>query len=103
MAIEPRSKNDQEKLSTAIQKLADEDPTFTVRQDEETGQTVIGGMGELHLDILVESHEAQVEVRTRTSAPMVAYTARPSAGRSTRSSTPTRSRRVAPASSLASS
>src|SRR5690606_20160517 len=54
VAIEPRTKGDQEKLSTAIQKLAEEDPTFSVRLDEETGQTVIGGMGELHLDILVD-------------------------------------------------
>ncbi|MDD9206670.1 elongation factor G, partial [Georgenia sp. 10Sc9-8] len=54
VAIEPKTKGDQEKLSTAIQKLAEEDPTFSVRLDEETGQTVIGGMGELHLDILVD-------------------------------------------------
>src|SRR5690625_276488 len=54
VAIEPKTKGDQEKLSTAIQKLSAEDPTFTVSQNEETGQTEIGGMGELHLDILVE-------------------------------------------------
>src|SRR5699024_4645756 len=52
VAIEPKTKSDQEKLGTAIQKLAEEDPTFTVKLDEETGQTVIGGMGELHLDVL---------------------------------------------------
>ena len=73
MAIEPRSKNDQEKLSTAIQKLADEDPTFTVRQDEETGQTVIGGMGELHLDILVDRMKREFKVDANVGAPMVAY------------------------------
>src|SRR5699024_11838425 len=54
VAIEPKTKSDQEKLGTAIQKLAEEDPTFTVKLDEETGQTVIGGMGELHLDVLVD-------------------------------------------------
>src|SRR6266545_3651946 len=54
VAIEPKSKADQEKLGTAIQRLAEEDPTFRVRNDEETGQTVISGMGELHLDILVD-------------------------------------------------
>src|SRR3712207_7772752 len=54
VAIEPKTKGDQEKLGTAIQKLAEEDPTFQVRLDEETGQTVISGMGELHLEILVD-------------------------------------------------
>ncbi|MDK6596618.1 elongation factor G, partial [Escherichia coli] len=54
VSIEPKTKADQEKLGTAIQKLAAEDPTFTVELDEETGQTVIGGMGELHLDVLVD-------------------------------------------------
>ena len=73
VAIEPRSKNDQERLSTAIQKLAEEDPTFTVRQDEETGQTVIGGMGELHLDILVDRMKREFKVDANVGAPMVAY------------------------------
>ena len=73
VAIEPRSKNDQEKLSIAIQKLAEEDPTFTVRQDEETGQTVIGGMGELHLDILVDRMKREFKVDANVGAPMVAY------------------------------
>ena len=73
VAIEPRSKNDQEKLSTAIQKLAEEDPTFTVRQDEETGQTVIGGMGELHLDILVDRMKREFKVDANVGSPMVAY------------------------------
>ena len=73
VAIEPRSNNDQEKLSIAIQKLAEEDPTFTVRQDEETGQTVIGGMGELHLDILVDRMKREFKVDANVGAPMVAY------------------------------
>ena len=73
VAIEPRSKGDQEKLSTAIQKLAEEDPTFTVRQDPETGQTVIGGMGELHLDILVDRMKREFRVDANVGAPMVAY------------------------------
>ncbi|WP_188043015.1 elongation factor G [Changpingibacter yushuensis] len=73
VAIEPRSKNDQEKLSIAIQKLAEEDPTFTVKQDPETGQTVIGGMGELHLDILVDRMRREYKVDANVGAPMVAY------------------------------
>ncbi|EPD26225.1 elongation factor G [Actinotignum sp. GS-2025f] len=73
VAIEPKSKGDQEKLSVAIQKLAEEDPTFTVRQDEETGQTVIGGMGELHLDILVDRMKREFKVDANVGAPMVAY------------------------------
>src|SRR5262245_62507588 len=54
VAIEPRTKGDQDKLGTAIQRLAEEDPTFQVRTDDETGQTIISGMGELHLEVLVE-------------------------------------------------
>jgi elongation factor G len=73
VAIEPKTKGDQEKLSTAIQKLAEEDPTFTVRQDEETGQTVIGGMGELHLDILVDRMRREFKVEANVGAPQVAY------------------------------
>ena len=73
VAIEPKSKNDQEKLSIAIQKLAEEDPTFTVRQDQETGQTVIGGMGELHLDILVDRMKREFRVDANIGSPMVAY------------------------------
>ena len=73
VAIEPKSKADQEKLSTAIQKLAEEDPTFTVRLDEETGQTVIGGMGELHLDVLVDRMRREFKVEANVGAPMVAY------------------------------
>ncbi|WP_153393319.1 elongation factor G [Ornithinicoccus halotolerans] len=73
VAIEPKTKSDQEKLSTAIQKLAQEDPTFTVRLDEETGQTVIGGMGELHLDILVDRMKREFKVEANVGAPQVAY------------------------------
>jgi elongation factor G len=73
VAIEPRTKSDQEKLSTAIQKLAEEDPTFSVRLDEETGQTVIGGMGELHLDILVDRMRREFKVEANVGAPQVAY------------------------------
>ncbi|WP_054953269.1 elongation factor G [Flaviflexus massiliensis] len=73
VAIEPKSKGDQEKLGTAIQRLAEEDPTFTVRLDEETGQTVIGGMGELHLDILVTRMRREFKVDANVGAPQVAY------------------------------
>ena len=73
VAIEPKSKADQEKLGTAIQKLAEEDPTFTVRLDDESGQTVIGGMGELHLDILVDRMKREFKVDANVGAPMVAY------------------------------
>ncbi|OKL46016.1 elongation factor G [Boudabousia marimammalium] len=73
VAIEPKTKSDQEKLSVAIQKLAEEDPTFTVRLDEETGQTVIGGMGELHLDILVDRMRREFKVEANVGKPQVAY------------------------------
>jgi len=73
VAIEPKTKGDQEKLSLAIQKLAEEDPTFRVRQDEETGQTVIGGMGELHLDILVDRMRREFKVEANVGKPQVAY------------------------------
>ena len=72
-AIEPRTKADQEKLSTAIQKLAEEDPTFQVRQDEETGQTIIGGMGELHLEVLVNRMRSDFKVEANIGKPQVAY------------------------------
>ncbi|WP_277245881.1 elongation factor G [Micrococcus terreus] len=73
VAIEPNSKNDQEKLSTAIQKLSAEDPTFTVNLNEETGQTEIGGMGELHLDILVDRMRREFKVEANVGKPQVAY------------------------------
>ncbi|MBW4715955.1 elongation factor G [Saccharothrix obliqua] len=73
VAIEPKTKADQEKLSTAIQKLAEEDPTFRVKQDEETGQTIIAGMGELHLDILVDRMRREFKVEANIGKPQVAY------------------------------
>ncbi|WP_168706946.1 elongation factor G [Gordonia paraffinivorans] len=73
VSIEPKTKSDQEKLSTAIQKLAEEDPTFSVQLDEETGQTVIGGMGELHLDILVDRMRREFKVEANVGKPQVAY------------------------------
>ncbi len=73
VAIEPKSKADQEKLSTAIQKLAEEDPTFRVKNDEETGQTVISGMGELHLEILVDRMKREFRVEANIGKPQVAY------------------------------
>ncbi|WP_082975450.1 elongation factor G [Mycobacterium sp. 1245805.9] len=73
VAIEPKTKSDQEKLSLSIQKLAEEDPTFKVHQDVETGQTVIGGMGELHLDILVDRMRREFKVEANVGKPQVAY------------------------------
>jgi elongation factor G len=73
VAIEPKTKGDQEKLGTAIQKLAEEDPTFTVNHDEETGQTIIAGMGELHLDILVDRMRREFKVEANVGKPQVAY------------------------------
>jgi elongation factor G len=73
VAIEPRTKSDQEKLSTAIQKLAEEDPTFQVRTDEETGQTIIAGMGELHLEVLVDRMRREFKVAANVGKPQVAY------------------------------
>src|SRR6476646_9764288 len=73
VAIEPKSKADQEKLGTAIQRLAEEDPTFRVRNDEETGQTVISGMGELHLEILVDRMKREFNVEANVGRPHVAY------------------------------
>jgi elongation factor G len=73
VAIEPKTKGDQEKLGTAIQKLAEEDPTFQVQQDEETGQTIIKGMGELHLDILVDRMRREFAVEANVGKPQVAY------------------------------
>src|SRR5699024_3853976 len=73
VAIEPKTKSDQEKLSTAIQRLVDEDPTFKVHLDEETGQTVIGGMGELHLDVFVDRMRREFKVEANIGKPQVAY------------------------------
>nr|WP_279587638.1 elongation factor G [Lysinibacter cavernae] len=73
VAIEPKTKADQEKLGTAIQKLAEEDPTFRVSLNQETGQTVIAGMGELHLDILVDRMRREFKVEANVGKPQVAY------------------------------
>ena len=73
VAIEPKTKADQEKLGLAIQKLAEEDPTFRVEQNPETGQTVIKGMGELHLDILVDRMKREFKVEANVGKPQVAY------------------------------
>jgi len=73
VAIEPKTKSDQEKLGIAIQKLAEEDPTFQVQNDEETGQTIIKGMGELHLEILVDRMRREFKVEANVGKPQVAY------------------------------
>ncbi len=73
VAIEPKTKGDQEKMSTAIQRLSAEDPTFTVSLNEETGQTEIGGMGELHLDIIVDRMKREFKVEANVGKPQVAY------------------------------
>jgi elongation factor G len=72
-AIEPKTKADQEKLSVALQRLAEEDPTFTVRSDEETGQTIVAGMGELHLEIIVDRLLREFRVDANIGRPQVAY------------------------------
>jgi elongation factor G len=73
VAIEPKTKSDQERLGTAIQRLAEEDPTFQVRTDEETGQTIIAGMGELHLEVLVDRMRREFRVEANIGRPQVAY------------------------------
>jgi len=73
LAIEPKSKADQEKLGVALQRLAAEDPSFRMKTDEESGQTIIAGMGELHLDILVDRMKREFKVEANVGAPQVAY------------------------------
>ncbi len=73
MAVEPRTKADQEKLALALARLSEEDPTFVVRTDEETGQTIIAGMGELHLEIIVDRLRREFKVEANTGAPQIAY------------------------------
>ena len=73
IAIEPKTKSDQEKMSLALQRLAEEDPTFRVKVDDETGQTIISGMGELHLEILVDRMKREFDVEANIGAPQVAY------------------------------
>ena len=72
-AIEPKTKSDQEKLSMAIQRLAEEDPTFRVHTDEQTGQTIIAGMGELHLEVLIDRMRREFKVEANIGKPQVAY------------------------------
>jgi elongation factor G len=73
ISIEPKTKADQEKMAVALKKLAEEDPTFTVRTDEETAQTIISGMGELHLDIIVDRLRREFKVEANVGQPQVAY------------------------------
>ena len=73
IAVEPKTKADQEKMGMALRKLAEEDPTFKVRTDEETSQTIISGMGELHLDIIVDRMKREFKVEANIGAPQVAY------------------------------
>lgn len=73
IAIEPKTKADQEKMSIALQRLAEEDPTFRIKSDEETGQTIISGMGELHLDIIVDRMKREFKVEATIGEPQVAY------------------------------
>jgi elongation factor G len=73
IAIEPKTKADQEKMSLALQRLAEEDPTFRIKVDEETGQTIISGMGELHLEIIVDRMKREFSVEANIGEPQVAY------------------------------
>ena len=73
LAIEPKTKADEDKLGIALQKLAEEDPTFQVRTDENTGQTQISGMGELHLEVLVDRMKREFKVEANVGRPQVAY------------------------------
>lgn len=84
VAVEPKTKADQEKMGIALGKLAQEDPSFRVRTDEETGQTIISGMGELHLDIIVDRMRREFNVEANIGKPQVAYREK--------SATPARSR-----------
>src|SRR5699024_11014148 len=73
VAIEPKTKADQDKMGTALGKLAEEDPTFTAESDPETGQTIISGMGELHLDVIVDRLKREFKVEANVGAPQVSY------------------------------
>jgi len=73
VAVEPKTKVDQEKMGVALNRLAQEDPSFRVRTDEESGQTIISGMGELHLEIIVERMKREFSVEANVGAPQVAY------------------------------
>jgi elongation factor G len=73
MAVEPKTKADQEKMGIALGRLAQEDPSFRVKTDEESGQTIISGMGELHLDIIVDRMKREFNVEANVGKPQVAY------------------------------
>src|SRR5699024_8258468 len=73
LSVEPKSKADQDKMTTALQKLQEEDPTFQARTDQETGEVIIGGMGELHLDIIVDRMRREFKVEANVGAPQVSY------------------------------
>src|SRR5947207_10448260 len=73
VSIEPKTRADQEKMSVALGRLAEEDPTFQIRTDDETGQTVISGMGELHLEVLVDRMKREFGVEANIGRPQVAY------------------------------
>ena len=73
MAVEPKTKVDQEKMGVALSRLAQEDPSFRVRTDEESGQTIIAGMGELHLEIIVDRMKREFNVEANVGKPQVAY------------------------------
>ena len=73
VAVEPKTTGDQDKLGVALQKLAEEDPTFRVRSDEDTGQTIISGMGELHLEVIVDRMMREFRVQANIGRPRVAY------------------------------
>jgi len=101
VAVEPKTKSDQEKMGVALNRLAQEDPSFRVSSDQESGQTIIKGMGELHLEIIVDRMRREFKVEANVGAPQVAY--RETISKRTETTTPTRSSRAAPASSRASS
>ena len=101
VAVEPKSKADQEKMGVALNRLAQEDPSFRVSFDQESGQTIIKGMGELHLEIIVDRMKREFKVEANVGAPQVAYR-ETITKRSTTRTTPTRSRPAVPASSRAS-
>ena len=73
MAIEPKTKADREKMGESLGRLVEEDPTLTVKTNEETGQTIIAGMGELHLDIIMDRMRREFNVETNAGAPQIAY------------------------------
>ena len=102
VAIEPKTKNDQDKLGKALNSLSDEDPTFVVHTDQDTGQTIIAGMGELHLEVLVDRMMREFNVDAHVGKPQVAYRETITTSRSRRSSSATSARPVAAASTATS-